>query len=172
MIIVLAAIGWWPPSPAVAGIVDCTVNCLCTATASEVAFGTFSPLGGGSAADTAGQVQVTCNLTDPDAFPNGTNVRFNYAVSLSGGQSGNVADRRLGSLGTQTRYDLYLNSARTTVWGDGTGGSSTIQGSILIPASNPTPKTDTHAVYARIPAGQQLATPGFFVDNIVVTVSW
>src|SRR6266487_1298814 len=50
--------------------------------------------------------------------------------------------RKMVNAGTLLNYNLYTDAARTTVWGDGTGGTVTVSGS-----SN---GSTTHTVYGRI----------------------
>lgn len=86
-----------------------------------------------------------------------------FAVTLSTGQSNSYASRVMKSGVNQLNYNLYTSSARTTVWGDGTGGSST-----LAATAN---STTTLSVFGQIPAGQD-ATVGTYADSITATVTF
>jgi spore coat protein U-like protein len=61
-------------------------------------------------------------------------------------------------------YNLYLDAARTIVWGDGTGGSQT--GPMV--TTRGAGGTTTAYVFGRIPAGQDVAA-GVYGDTIRVT---
>lgn len=86
-----------------------------------------------------------------------------FAVTLSTGQSNNYASRVMKSGVNQLNYNLYTSSARTTVWGDGTGGSSAF-------ATN-ADATAILSVFGQIPAGQDAAV-GTYTDSIVATVTF
>lgn len=86
-----------------------------------------------------------------------------FAVTLSTGQSNSYASRVMKSGVNQLNYNLYTSSARTTVWGDGTGGSSAL-------AINATATTSL-SVFGQIPAGQD-ATVGTYTDSIIATVNF
>ena len=49
-------------------------------------------------------------------------------------------------------YNLYLNSARTTVWGDGTGGTSVL--TVTLNAN----VTRNQTVFSRVPARQDVTS--------------
>jgi spore coat protein U-like protein len=59
-------------------------------------------------------------------------------------------------------YNLYTTASRTTVWGDGTGGTSTLNGLAF---------GATHTVYATVPARQNVRV-GQYTDNIIVTLTF
>jgi spore coat protein U-like protein len=84
-------------------------------------------------------------------------------ITLSAGDAGTFATRAMSAGAETLSYNLYVDAARTTVWGDGTSGTATY-GPIL-PAEGETPVT----VFGRAPAGQDAAA-GSYSDTIVVTV--
>jgi spore coat protein U-like protein len=65
-------------------------------------------------------------------------------------------------------YQLYVNTARTTVWGDGTGGTATVQDGYLLGVGS---ETRSYPVLGRIPGGQNVPV-GSYADSIVVTVDF
>jgi spore coat protein U-like protein len=132
---------------------------ICTVSTVPVAFGAYSPLDG-IARDSVGSVAVSCG----DA-PSST---ISYSIALSPG-AGTYASRTLVSGAHSLRYNLYLDPARTLVWGDGTGGSSTIGDSYAVVVS---PTIRTYPAYGRIPGGQTHAHVGSYGDSIIVTVSF
>ena len=71
-------------------------------------------------------------------------------------------------------YNIYTDPTRLIIWGDDTGGSSSRNGSVLVPgclllicADN----TTTEPVYGRIPA-QQIVPVGSYSDQILVTITY
>jgi spore coat protein U-like protein len=126
-------------------------------TVTGVSFGTYNVFAGGPL-DSTGSVSFQCN---PGAA--GSTV----IVTFSAGSSGSFMQRDMLSGTDQLRYNLYLDPTRTTVWGDGSGGSSTF--SVTLPARGWS--TITQSVYGRVTPGQNVG-PGAYVDTITVTLNW
>jgi len=63
-------------------------------------------------------------------------------------------------------YQLYLDAARTVVWGNGAGGSATY-GPVVPVGGSPT----TIPIYGRVPARQDV-TAGAYDDAVVVTLNF
>jgi spore coat protein U-like protein len=85
-------------------------------------------------------------------------------ISLDPGSSASFAARELRSGSERLLYNLYLDAARTTVWGDGTGGSSVGPGAVSRGALG----TTTAYVFGRVTAAQDVA-PGTYSDTITIT---
>lgn len=119
---------------------------VCTATAQGVAFGPYDTLSA-SSTDGVGNVQVAC--LSPTSF----------TVSLSAG-NGSYAQRVMSGGADQLEYNLYIDAARTSVWGDGLGATGNLSATGLI--------VDL-PIYGRIPA-QQNVTANAYADSITVTV--
>lgn len=134
----------------------------CMASATEVAFGTYDPFSA-SPRDSTGSVSLNCNAHT-------TALTLSYAVSLSAGGSGNVAARRMLAGANTLDYQLYTGPLRTVAWGDGSGGTSKIFGSLLLNLLLPV--STTHTVYGRMPAAQTGAGAGTYADTITVTISY
>lgn len=108
--------------------VTATVNASCTATASTLAFGAYTP------GTVAGYLQGTSTITmkcTTGAKP---------TVSLSAG-GGTYAQRQMASTGTPANklaYQLYTTSTTTgvgaSVWGDGVTGDNTV--TLQVPAAS------------------------------------
>jgi spore coat protein U-like protein len=60
-------------------------------------------------------------------------------------------------------YNLYLNAARTTIWGDGTGGTQE-----FTDHTPPFGRSIVVPIYGRIPALQDVSV-GSFSNTITVT---
>jgi spore coat protein U-like protein len=87
-------------------------------------------------------------------------------ISLSAGGGGSFFPRTMaGPAGSVLNYNLYSDGGRTTVWGDGTGGSASLSGSFG--AGIPS----TFTVYARIFRNQRGVAAGLYSDSIMVTVA-
>ncbi len=119
--------------------------------AGALAFGVYDPLAT-APTDSSSTMSYRC--------PKGQLVQ----ISLDAGLAGSFAARAL-TLGTERLlYNLYLDAARTIVWGDGTGGSQVGPGVTTHGAGG----TTTVYVFGRIPAGQDVVA-GTYGDTIRVT---
>ncbi len=127
----------------------------CTASSSGIAFGTFIS----SQIRVTGDLMLSCSGT-------GTSV---YTVSLSTGSSGTYSPRKMMNGSNGLPYNIYTTSAYTQIFGDGTGGSSTVSGRIEMKGS-PTVNVDV-PLYGQLPA-QSLLPPGSYVDTIIVTATF
>lgn len=120
----------------------------CTVSAGGLAFGTYDPLLNQNV-DSVASIAVNCD----EAVP--------YSIALSPG-SGSFGARAMISGNHQLLYNLYIDATLTTVWGDGSGQSATV---------NANQATATHTAYGRIPSGQN-AHVGVYNDTIVVTLTF
>ena len=149
-----------PPNPATTSIaVSATVTKNCSVGATAVAFGQYYPGAGPGAANST----VTVKCTKGTAF----------TVSLDKGTTtgGAIAQRLMtdGAAGDTLQYNLYKDSALTTVWGDGTGVSQTNGGS-----GNGMGNPFTFTAYGSLPdAGTNLnAPPATYNDTVTVSVAY
>ncbi len=131
----------------------------CAASNITLNFGSYDVLSS-TPANGAGSFQVTC--TSVGLLVPQTTVTYRVALASS-------PARRLAPPAGADRliYEVYTDASRTQPWGDGTGGTSVIQGSVTVPLSFLfIPGTVTDAprnFYARItPGGQDVsaASPG------------
>lgn len=120
----------------------------CTVSATSVAFNPYNVFDTLSQ-DITGTVTIRCRPTAA------------YSLSLSKG-SGTFASRTLINGPYALGYNLYIDATRSTVWGDGSSGTSTVSGN---------DKDFTHTVYGRIPARQNVHA-GSYTDTIVVTITY
>jgi spore coat protein U-like protein len=135
----------------------------CTATPTGAAFGNYDP-SSPVPTDTSGTVTISCSAAVVASTP--------VTVSLSSGGSGSVSQRRMASGQSSLLYQLYADAARTVVWGDGSGGSSPVSGSVVTLVNGVLGTGSlSMTVYGRIP-GRQLATPASYADTILVTVAY
>ncbi len=84
-----------------------------------------------------------------------------YSIAISTG-FGTYASRTLTNGQYSLFYNLFVDSTRTSIWGDGTSGTS------IVSATN---QGHTHSVYGRI-APRQNAAVGDYSDTVTVTVTY
>jgi spore coat protein U-like protein len=137
--------------------VTATLQPNCTASATALGFGAYTPGSGALAASS----NITVNCTKSTA----------YTIALNpGSTTGDSFIQRLMASGANTlQYNLYTTAAFATVWGDGTGATAAEAGS---GAGMATPST--YKVYGQLPdsAVNQAAVPGSYTDTITVTVTY
>lgn len=127
----------------------------CSVTATGVAFGIYTPLQTAALAAN-GTIAISC-----------TGVLYDAAtVSLSTGLSGSYTNRTLRSGAAALDYNLYTSANGSQIWGNGTGGTGTVQAVLwfFAPTTNLT-------VYGAVNAGQDPA-PGTYMDTITVSVAY
>ena len=126
----------------------------CTISATSVNFGSYNVFSL-SATDSTGTVTITCN-----------GAAHNVVVSLSTGGSGAFNPRMMVSGGELLSYNLYRDAAGTSIWGDGTGGTSTLTN------ANPANNTAINiTVYGRVPAGQDVSA-GVYSDTVSAVINF
>lgn len=135
-------------------VATATVTNDCALTATTINFG--SSVGILSSDKTAtGTITATCTNTD------------NYSIALNRGTTSGatLADRQMAGSGSAVvHYQLYTDSGYSTIWGDGTSGTSTQGGT-------GTGSSRAFAVYAKVPA-QATPAPNTYSDTVTVTVSY
>lgn len=134
-----------------------TLQGSCMISAQTLNFGTHNTLN--VVRDAQANLTVTCTNGTP------------YTVKLDGGRAANVNARRmyLNGIGPPTiAYNLYTNSARTTIWGTGGGSGSTVLGNGT-GSGQGTPQTLT--VYGRVPTTPTFVA-GAYTDVVTATVEF
>lgn len=131
----------------------------CTVTALPVAFGGYNPLSL-TPTDSTGDVAVICSGI--------LSIAVNYTISLSAGGAGSYAPRKMAFGAARLNYNLYTNSSRTTVWGDGSGGTVKVSDGYALALLS---VTRHYTVYARLPATQNVVA-GAYTDTLTVTVNY
>ena len=135
------------------------VLCSCSASVPTVAFGNYTP-------GVTGTVDITRTMDVSCGGVAGFNL--GYTVALSAGASNNFSTRAMTSGSNTLSYNLF-HDGTSLIWGDGTGGSSTVPGSMTLIAVGSV--TNHHTVFARL-YGSQNVQPGSYSDTITVTVTW
>ena len=119
---------------------------------SPVAFGPYDVFSG-TAVDAVGSFTFQCSLLQLlDAI----------TINISTGSSGTYSARTMLNGANTLSYNLYMDAARTVVWGDKSSGTSNYTALLaVVPVTLP--------VYGRIPARQN-ASAGNYTDTVVVTL--
>lgn len=100
--------------------------------------------------DSVGHITVTCDVS------------ASFTVALNAGLTGSFTSRTMQNGAHLLSYNLYTDTAHISVWGDGTGGSTTVSGSGT---------SAGYSVYGSIPAGQN-PYAGSYSDTVTVTLSF
>ena len=126
----------------------------CTISVTSVAFGTYNVFTT-SADDSTGTITYRCNAT-----------AANISISLSDGSSSTFSPRTLRKGSEILSYNLYMNAARTNIWGNGTGGTS-----VYTRANPPNNSNVNLTIYGRIPA-QQDVSAGNYSDTVSAVINF
>ncbi|MDO8684810.1 MAG: spore coat U domain-containing protein [Armatimonadota bacterium] len=130
-----------------------TAMAVCTISTTPVSFGNYNvfsvtPL------DTTGTVTYRCGT------------ERNIRISLNRGGAATFNPRRMLKGSEALNYNLYRDAARTTIWGDGTGGTQ-----VYFDANPPNNQNVTVNIFGRIPAGQDV-TAGSYTNTITATIDF
>lgn len=136
-------------APSTAEALSCSV-----ATVVGVSLGGYDVFSN-SPLDSAGSVTYSCT---------GVGANDLIVIQLGRGGSSTYLPRQLKSGAWSLEYNLYLDAARTQVWGDGNGGTAKYG-----PFKPPEGTHTTVNLFGRAPAGQNIAV-GTYTDSIVVTI--
>jgi spore coat protein U-like protein len=127
----------------------------CKVTVSPLNFGDYDPFSG-APRDATGKINVLCDSGVP------------FTVKLDKGKSrgGGFPQRHLEASGGRKglRFNLYRDSARQEMWGDGTGNTFVVTGT-------GTGRSVSLTVYGRIPARQNVPAE-LYSDDINVIVEY
>lgn len=129
----------------------------CEITSSSIADLNFGQQGF-SATNVMGETElkVTCTKGSP------------YSIALNAGSNAKDDTRRMKGTGpTNTEdfvaYNLYQDSDRTTVWGDGTSGT-------VLSSQTGTGTEVTHTIFGRVPTTNHIV--GHYSDTVTATVTF
>jgi spore coat protein U-like protein len=134
--------------------VTATVLSVCSVTATDLAFGNYDA-SSGTPNDATSTVSATCTPSET----------YDIAIDVGSGSGATFANRKMTSGANTLNYSLYTTAARTTIWGDGTGGTATQAGTGNGAAQNLT-------VYGRIPVGQYVAAGSYVDTTVTVTLTY
>ena len=125
----------------------------CSISTSGVAFGTYNVFAA-SPLDSTGSVTYRCTST------------LNINITLNNGGAGTFNLRRMLNGAQALNYNLYLDASRTTIWGDGTGGTQRYTNT-----NAPNNQNVTVTIYGRIPASQDVSA-GAYSNSITATINF
>jgi spore coat protein U-like protein len=125
----------------------------CTISAASVNFGAYNVFNA-APLDSTGTVTCQCANNDRDV-----------QVFLSAGQSGSYFPRTMGKGSESLPYNLFTDAARTSIWGDGSGGT--------VAYFNNRPRTQVFVltIYGRIYSGADVSS-GSYSDSVVATINF
>jgi spore coat protein U-like protein len=130
-----------------------TAEAACTISTTPVAFGTYNVFSG-SANDATGQITYRCTAPRPPLVQ----------IQLDKGGAPTFTPRQMRRSGEILSYNLYLDSTRSTIWGDGTGGSQA-----YTRANPPLNQNINVSVFGRIPPGQDVSA-GNYTATVTATI--
>ena len=136
----------------------------CSVSTPGIAFGNYNVFATTAVTSTA-TLTVSCTLSGALL------ATVNYTVSMSTGSSNTFVQRQMQGGGYTLGYNLYTSNTYSNVWGDGTGSTSTVSGSMTLYFFAPTGSA-TLTAYGQIPAQQDAGVSSAYTDNIIVTVSY
>jgi spore coat protein U-like protein len=138
----------------VSGAARATSTCRFVAT-TPFSFGTYDTF---NPAPTDSVASMTVLCTGVTTMPP-------IVLQLGRGRSGSFFPRAMTGLAYSLSYNLFVDAARLTVWGDGSGGTTTL------PVSPQESQPYTVQVYGRIFPMQNVAA-GLYADSVLVTVQF
>ena len=136
-------------------ILASSVEAACSLSSTSMVFGIYDVLVT-TPLDTTGSVVYRCTQRD-----------HNIMITLDRGGAVSFATRRMVKASEQLLYNLYIDAARTVIWGDGSGGTQAFF------ARNPQGNNQdlTVPIFGRIPARQDRGI-GTYTDTIIVTLNF
>jgi spore coat protein U-like protein len=140
--------------------IDIALSQQCTISVTPISFGNYDAFSS-VPLDTTGTVTVNCSDV--------VWAEVKLGVSSS---SGTFNPRRMRRSGGNDflDYNIYTNATRTVIFGDGTGGTGTIE--LHKPPGTPRhePWSRSISMYSRIPPGQNVSV-GTYSDTLTATVN-
>jgi spore coat protein U-like protein len=135
--------------------VSATILVACQVSGTALNFGgSIDPLLSSGPVDASAALNVVCTNTTP------------YTVALSAGMNAggpaNFGARAMKSGSNSLAYQLYLDAARSTVWGNGSGSVYSGVG---------TGSAQSLTIYGRLPSLAGVV-PGSYSDTVTVTISY
>ncbi len=132
----------------------------CFIQSASINFGEYNPLDR-KMVETIGRVSISCESDSQTG---------EIPVSISLVRSAETTSgHRIKSAGDSLRYDLYIDASRTITWGDGSGGTQFLKGTV--PLSNGRGSRDFN-VYGRLLPGQPSAGKGQYHAQLTLSAEW
>jgi spore coat protein U-like protein len=132
--------------------VTATVLDGCSVTATNMSFGTFINT---TTSTTTNTINVICNN------------ETQYSIALTPGNNGGPNfTRNLVSGNNLLPYNIYKDNAYTQIWGDGTGGSTTMANLVANGSEQ------SYTAFGKIPPIENEPASGTYADTITVSVNY
>ena len=144
----------WAATTTTSFTVSGTVVPTCSVSATALNFGGAIPNPINSNVDAQSTVSATCS----------SGAAYTIGLNAGTGLGATFAARKMTSGPNTLDYSLYTDPSRSSVWGDGTGGSIVFNGS-------GTGSEQAIPVYGRIASPQTVPT-GAYSDTIIVTLTF
>ncbi len=132
---------------------------VCSLTTNNLAFGVYTPANV-TPLDLMGTISVSC-----DGVAGQT---ISYTLAFNTGNSGSFISRKMIYGSYALNYNLYLNAAYTSIWGDGNVGTVILTESYAAVAGG---NVRNYTIYGRIP-GSQIVPPGNYADTLIATLTY
>lgn len=131
----------------------------CNTSATPMTFGSYNPITSATT-DTTATINVTCSTT--------VGLLVNYTIQLYAGGGGSFAARSMAGGTPRLGYQIYNDSGRSQVWGDGTAGTTYVSDGFLLTVGG---SNKNYTAYGRLPAHEQ-SPPGAYTDAVTVLLSY
>ena len=134
-------------------------HAVCTVSAVPLAFGNYDTFRA-APTDSTGNIAVTCS------GPVGA--KMAYTIALFSARATGATRQMRSPAGGALTYSLYVDPARSTVWGDGSSNTKVVADGYTLTAPS---ISRNYPVYGRIP-GRQNAVVGVYSDTVQVSVDF
>jgi spore coat protein U-like protein len=143
-------------------VVSATVLAVCQMSATAINFGTYIPGNGTTLkANSTISIQCTSGTTAPTLALN------------AGASGGTMANRLMAGPGSgKLQYNLYTSASYSTVFGDGTGGSSTVPVTVGTNSFSVPVKVTVYGQFLDSAANQRAAAAGTYADTVTATLTY
>jgi spore coat protein U-like protein len=132
----------------------------CDVTATSVPFGAYDPTSS-SPLDATGTITVSCSVAL-------IGLLSSWTLALSTGNSATYTPRRLSNGAATLQYNIFTTAARSTIWGNNSGGTGVVSDSRTLLVGN---NSTQYTVYGRISPHQDVRA-GSYSDSIIVTINY
>jgi spore coat protein U-like protein len=143
-------------------VVSATVQAICQMSATAINFGTYIP-GNGTTLKANSTISIQCT--------SGTNAP---TLALNAGASGGTMANRLmlGPGSAKLQYNLYTSASYGTVFGDGTGGSSTVPVTVGTASFTTPVQITVYGEFLDSAANRLAAAAGSYTDTVTATLTY
>lgn len=135
--------------------VNATITANCVVATTAVAFGNVDVTAGANV-DGTGTFSVNCT----------SGTAWAASANAGSGTGATLATRKMANGANLLNYALYTDTGRTSIWGDGVGGTSaTVSGT-------GSGSAQANTIYGRVASGQNSLPAGSYADTVTVTVTY